>query len=101
MSTSTYYKMRVDRADLKRAFASLKPQKTIWGVVGVVLFFIAPEVVAFFYAGDIVAFANSMMSSSSSWVEAKSYEILAMLFEDGVSYLNLALGFILLAWLFI
>lgn len=78
----------------------MKPQKTIWGILGVVLFFIAPEIVAYFYATDIVHYAQNGLSLHPTTLEQYNYEILIKLFEDGVSWFNLGFGIVLLVWLF-
>lgn len=79
---------------------SLKPAKTVWGFVGVILFFIVPEIVAFIWGSDITAYAKEEVLSAASAVEQKYYELLIMLFEGGGSWINLAIGCALLAWLF-
>ena len=84
----------------KKAIVSMKPQKTIWGFLGVVLFFILPEVIAFFYGTDITAYANTQLLQANSTQMQYYYELLVMMFEDGVSWLNLSIGFGLLIWLF-
>ncbi|WP_345980161.1 hypothetical protein [Sulfurimonas sp. HSL3-2] len=84
----------------KKAIVSMKPQKTIWGFLGVVLFFILPEVIAFFYGTDITAYANAQLLQPNSTQMQYYYELLVMMFEDGVSWLNLSIGFGLLIWLF-
>lgn len=84
----------------KKAIVSIKPQKTIWGFLGVVLFFILPEVIAFFYGSDITTYANTQLLQANSTQMQYYYELLVMMFEDGVSWLNLGIGFGLLIWLF-
>ena len=78
----------------------LKPQKSLWGILGVILFFIAPEIVAYFYANEIVAYAKESLSFEPSTIETYNYKILIELFEDGMSWLNLSIGVALLIWLF-
>lgn len=84
----------------KKTIISMKPQKTIWGFFGVILFFILPEVVAFFYGTDITSYANAQLVQPNSTQMQYYYELLVMMFEDGVSWLNLGIGFGLLIWLF-
>lgn len=80
---------------LKEALKKQKPSKTIWGFFGVIIFFILPEVITYFWGVDIVAFAQSRENN-----ELIS-QALIYLFEDGVSYVNLTIGFALLVWLFV
>lgn len=84
----------------KKAIISMKPQKTIWGFLGVILFFILPEVIAFFYGANITSYANAHLLQSNTTQMQYYYELLVMMFEDGVSWLNLGIGFGLLIWLF-
>jgi hypothetical protein len=85
---------------VRRSIASMKPKKSIWGFLGVVLFFIVPEIVAFIWGADITAYAHRQMLEAPAGAAATWYELLVMLFEDGGSWINLAIGFALLVWLF-
>ncbi len=84
----------------KKALQSMKPEKNFWGIGGVILFFIVPEIVAYIWGADITAYANEQLKISEDFLETKYYELLVMLFEEGMSYLNLAIGVALLVWLF-
>jgi CDP-diglyceride synthetase len=85
---------------LRRTATQIKPKKTVWGFLGVVLFFIVPEIVAFIWGADITAYAHAQMLQAPSQLMATWYEALIMLFEDGGSWVNLAIGFAFLLWLF-
>lgn len=84
----------------KKALTSLKPEKTLWGFLGVVLFFIAPEIIAFIWGGEITAYAKDILSHTPTLFEKSYCDMLVMLFEDGGSWLNLSIGTALLIWLF-
>ena len=84
----------------KKALESMKPEKNIWGISGVLLFFIAPEIIAFVWGADITMYAKERLALSHDFLEQKYYELLVMLFEEGISYINLAIGIALLVWLF-
>ena len=85
---------------VQQAFFSMKPEKSFWGIIGVFFFFILPEIIAFFWSADITSYAQAKLLVAPSFVEAKSYEFLISIFEDGISWLNLIFGMILLVWLF-
>ena len=85
---------------VKEAFKSMKPEKSIWGILGVIVFFILPEIIAYFWGAEITQYAKAGLPLAASFVEAKSYELLIMLFEDGMSWFNLLFGLALLVWLF-
>lgn len=78
----------------------MKPEKNFWGIGGVVLFFIVPEIVAYMWGADITVYAKNELLSAPDFLEEKYYELLVMLFEEGMSYLNLAIGIALLVWLY-
>ncbi len=84
----------------QRTLISMKPQKSVWGFLGVILFFILPEIIAYFYGSDITAYASSQLLLSNAIEMEYYYKMLIMMFEDGISYTNLAVGFALLVWLF-
>ena len=84
----------------KKVLPDMKPEKSLWGILGVILFFIAPEIIAYFWASDIVQYAQNALSLHPATLERYNYELLIKLFEDGVSWLNLSIGIVLLVWLF-
>jgi hypothetical protein len=79
---------------------SMRPEKSLWGFLGIIIFFILPEVVAFFYATEITTYANAQLLLSNPTQMHYYYKMLVMLFEDGVSYFNLLMGVGLLVWFF-
>lgn len=83
-----------------QALTSMKPQKSLWGFLGVIFFFILPEVVTYFYGVEITAFANTQILAPNTFEMHYYYKALVMMFGDGVSWLNLIIGFALLIWLF-
>lgn len=84
----------------RRSLLAMKPDKTLWGFLGVTLFFIVPEIAAFVWGAEITSYAQAQLPHAGSSVEAYCYEGLIMLFEEGGSWINLAIGFALLVWLF-
>lgn len=88
-----------ENPNTKKALLSIKPQKNLWGISGVVFFFILPEIVAYIWGGDIVNYAKNELLQSSDFLQKQYFELLIMLFEEGVSYFNLAIGITLLVWL--
>ena len=85
---------------LQKSAQSLKPNRSIWGVLGVVLFFIVPEVVGFIWGEEITYWAHAQILSEPSEIGRKLYWVLEKLFEDGGSWVNLSIGVLLLVWLF-
>jgi len=84
----------------KKLLSDMKPEKSLWGILGVLFFFIAPEIIAYFWASDIVQYAQNGLSLHPVTLERYNYELLIKLFQDGVSWFNLSFGVVLLVWLF-
>ena len=84
----------------QKVLKDMKPKKSLWGILGVILFFIAPEIIAYFWSSDIVHYAQNGLAMHPATLEHYNYEILIKLFEDGVSWFNLSFGVVLLIWLF-
>jgi len=84
----------------KKALIALKPEKSIWGFLGIVMFLIVPEIIAFMWGVEITAFAKAQALLSPSFLEEQYYDLLLVLFEDGGSWLNLGIGAALLIWFF-
>lgn len=84
----------------QKALHSMKPAKTVWGFLGVVLFFIVPEIIAFIWGADITQYAQNELLTATSAIEQQYYQLLKSVFEEGGSWINLAIGVALLIWLF-
>lgn len=84
----------------QKALLSLKPEKSIWGFLGIVLFFIVPEIIAFIWGGEITVYAKTHLSYTTSLLEKQYYDLLVMMFEDGGSWVNITIGTALLIWFF-
>jgi hypothetical protein len=84
----------------QQSLQSLKPQKTIWGFLGVVLFFFVPEIVGIFWGDEIVSYVHSMAITEPSAIIRWLYEMIENSYKDGISYLNITLGFLFLYWMY-
>ena len=85
---------------LQKSVQSLKPNRSIWGVLGVLLFFMVPEIIGFIWGEEISIWAHAQILSEPTEVGRKLYWVLEKLFEDGGSWINLSIGVLLLVWLF-
>ncbi len=98
------FKRAADRAAknpvLRQSIQSLKPATNLWGVAGVFLFFILPELIGFWRGSEIAKWAHSQGLEEPSSIGRALYRLLEMLFEDGGSWVNLTIGVVLLIWLF-
>ena len=85
---------------LQKSTQSLKPNRSIWGLLGVVLFFIVPEIVGFIWGEEITDWAHTGTLTEPTEMGRHLYWLLEKLFEDGGSRVNLSIGVLLLVWLF-
>lgn len=84
----------------RKVFLAMKPEKSIWGFLGIVLFLIVPEIIAFIWGIEIAAYAKNELLIATFAIERQYYELLLMLFEEGGSWFNLGIGVALLIWFF-
>jgi hypothetical protein len=84
----------------KQALQSMKPEKSVWGFLGIVFFLIAPEIIAFIYGTPITAYAKEALNHAPVWYEKYYFDFLVMMFGEGGSWFNLAIGAALLIWFF-
>lgn len=84
----------------KKALIAMKPEKSVWGFLGIVLFLIVPEIIAFIWGVEITAYAKEGLIHSSSSIETYYFDFLVMMFEEGGSWFNLAIGAAFLIWFF-
>lgn len=72
----------------------------MWGFLGIVLLLIVPEIVAFLWGIEISAYAKEHLKNGATFFEEQYYQLLLMLFEEGGSWFNLAIGIAFLVWFF-
>ena len=86
--------------NFQRSLASIKPQKSIWGFLGIVLFFFVPEIVGVFWGDSIISWSHFHAIEEPNVVLRKMYEMIESSYKDGISYFNLILGGLFLYWFF-
>jgi len=80
---------------------NMKPKRSVWGFMGVILLFFVPEILNDFYSKEILEWIKNyakgaptqQMEDSLIWLSTKA-------FDGEVSYLNITLGVLFLVWLF-
>ena len=82
------------------AVTRIKPKKNFFGIAGIVLFFFLPEVAVYIWQDELVSWSHlhsiTEPSSELRWI----FTQLENMFSLGVSWVNLALGSLLLLWIF-
>jgi len=84
----------------KQLSDSVKPQKGLWGILGIVLFFFLPEAIIYIWQDELVNWAHSHTVTEPLAMQRWLYGELEGMFSSGVSWLNLAIGSLLLLWVF-
>ena len=83
---------------LKKAIDSIRPKRTVWGVVGIVLFFFVPEIITYIWQPELVSWAHLHAITEPMAMQRALYAQLEKMFADGVSWFNIVLGSLLLIW---
>jgi len=83
---------------LKKAVSSIKPKKTVWGILGIILFFFLPEFITYLWQDELVSWAHMHSITEPLAMQRMLYAQLESMFADGVSWFNLGLGVALLVW---
>jgi len=84
---------------LKEAVERIKPQKNIWGILGIIIFFFLPELVTYIWQDELINWAHTHSISEPLEMQRWLYEKLEEMFRSGVSYLNLTIGGLFLFWI--
>jgi len=83
---------------LKKVVDSIKPKRTIWGVVGIVSFFFLPELITYIWQPELIDWAHRHAITEPLAIQRMLYTQLEKIFADGVSWLNIGIGIALLVW---
>ncbi len=91
---------RIDQdPKLKKAVTSIKPKKTIWGILGVIVFFFLPELITYIWQEPLISWAHQHSMTEPFEGLRLLYAQLEKMFADGVSWVNIGIGILLLVWL--
>jgi len=83
---------------LQKAVTSIKPKKTVWGILGIILFFFLPELITYLWQDELVSWAHEHTITEPLEMQRMLYAQLEDMFRSGVSWFNLVLGSLLLLW---
>ena len=84
---------------LQKAVDSIKPKKSVWGVLGIILFFFLPELITYIWQDELVDWAHLHSITEPLEMQRWVYSELEEMFRSGVSWFNLIIGSLLLLWL--
>ena len=83
---------------LKKAVDSIRPKRTLWGLLGIILFFFVPELVTYIWQPELVSWAHAQSITEPLAMQRMLYAQLEKMFADGVSWVNIGIGTALLVW---
>ena len=87
--------------EFQEKLQEMKPSRSIWGVLGVVLIFFVPEIMSYFYSVEINHWVTELAQTAPSQEIASLLEWSSeKLFNGEVSWLNIGLGVAFMVWLF-
>jgi len=79
----------------------MKPKKSIWGILGVILFFFVPEVINVLWYKEITAWIMELIHSAPKTPASELLEwSTEKMFTGEISLVNIALGIAILVWIF-
>lgn len=85
---------------LKEAVEKIKPKKNIWGILGIIIFFFLPELLTYVWQDELIGWAHEHSITEPIATQRWVYSQLEKMFISGVSWVNIALGILLLVWVF-
>jgi len=83
---------------LKEAVEKIKPKKSIWGILGIVMFFFVPELVTYIWKDELISWSHLHSVTEPLEMQRWLYTQLEEMFASGVSWFNIGLGVLLLVW---
>jgi len=83
---------------LKEAVEKIKPKRNLWGIWGIVLFFFIPELLTYIWQAELISWTHEHTLTEPLAVQRWLYSKLEEMFISGVSWFNIALGVLLLLW---
>ena len=88
-------RVRINKEKLEEAKQKIKPQATIWALVGIIFFFFIPEIVAYFWGVELKNYFLQIASLQDSSIMRKLYEESAdMVSENSILNITIGLGFV-------
>ncbi len=91
-------KLQISKEKWNELKNQLRPGQSWWALIGIVLFFFVPEIIAFFWGDSIKKYFQMHENMSSSLFYKKLYHTLQSLGEN--SWFNIILGIVFVIWFF-
>ena len=91
-------KVRINQEKLEELKKQLKPGHSWWALIGIIVFFFVPEIIAFFWGDEITKYFLLKEQHSQDYFYKLLFKELKSLGENSI--LNLTIGFGFLIWFF-
>ena len=79
----------------------MKPKRSIWGILGVVLLFFVPEVINVLWHEEIKAWISELLKTAPVTKVSELLEwMTGKVFTGEVSFFNIGVGVAILVWIF-
>ena len=92
------YRVRLNEEKLEELKNRLKPGKSWWALLGIVVFFFVPEIAAFFWGDEIKNYFALQEKNSIDVIHKFLYHSLKSLGENSI--LNISIGIAFVVWFF-
>lgn len=87
--------------EFQEQLKKMKPKRSIWGFLGVILLFFVPEILNDFYSNEILSWLKEYAKGApTQQMEDMFIWLSEYTFDGKVSYLNIGVGTLFLIWLF-
>jgi hypothetical protein len=83
---------------LQEAASRIRPEWSLWGIGGVVLFFFLPELITAIWQEPLIHWTHQHAITEPLAPLRQLYSMLEEMFRDGVSWFNIGMGVLLLGW---
>ncbi len=92
------YRVRINQEKLEELKKQLKPGHSWWALVGIIVFFFVPEIIAFFWGDEISKYFALKEKNSIDFLHKFLYGQLKSLGKNSIFNITLGIGFVV--WFF-
>lgn len=90
-----------NNSEFQKKMERLKPKRSIWGILGVVLFFFVPEIVNVLWHKEITTWLIEIIENAPKTPVSELLEwSIPKIFTGEISFFNIGLGIAFLVWIF-
>jgi uncharacterized membrane protein len=72
--------------NVQHTLSSMKPEKSLWGFIGIIVFFIIPEIVAFIYGAELTQYAKLGLENTTGAICTTALKMLVICIRNVSTY---------------